>query len=87
MAVEAPAMGVPPAIETFVFPPDGFGAEVRETGLDFALALDGPSDMRYPAEVCCCFGGGGAATGFGLGFGVLDRETSALLGPLDRLGR
>jgi len=57
-AVDCPAIGVPPAIETLVlFVLDGFGVELREEGLDFALDLDGMSDMRKPPDEACCFGG------------------------------
>lgn len=46
MAVEAPAMGIPPEMDTLVLLAEGFGVEVRETGFDFDLGFEGPSPMR-----------------------------------------
>jgi hypothetical protein len=46
MAVEAPAMGIPPEMDTLVLLAEGFGVEVRETGFDFGLGFEGPSPMR-----------------------------------------
>jgi hypothetical protein len=43
MAVEAPAMGMPPAIEILVVVAAGFGVELREAGVDFDFDLGGPS--------------------------------------------
>lgn len=45
MAVEAPAMGSPPAIEILVLFP-GLGVELRDPGFDLAFGLEGPSEMR-----------------------------------------
>jgi hypothetical protein len=45
MAVDAPAMGKPPAMDIFVVAA-GFGVELREVGVDLALDLDGPSPIR-----------------------------------------
>jgi hypothetical protein len=81
MAVDAPAMGKPPAMDIFVVAA-GFGVELREVGVDLALDLDGPSPIRYPVEACCL--GGGFATGLGSGLGVVDREALLLLGALGR---
>jgi hypothetical protein len=47
-AVDWPAIGTPPDIEILVTFPllAGFGVDVRETGVDLAFDLLGPSDMR-----------------------------------------
>jgi hypothetical protein len=48
-AVDWPAIGTPPDIETFVTFPlfAGFGVDVRDTGVDFGFDFfDRPSDMR-----------------------------------------
>jgi hypothetical protein len=45
MAVEAPAIGIPPAIDIFVLGA-GFGVELRDTGVDLGLGFDGPSPIR-----------------------------------------
>jgi hypothetical protein len=52
-AVEAPAIGVPPAIEILVLALLGFGVDDRVTGVDFGFAFCCPSEMRYPAAVLC----------------------------------
>jgi hypothetical protein len=44
IAVDAPAMGKPPAMDILVLA--GFGVELREVGVDFAFDLGGPSPSR-----------------------------------------
>lgn len=47
MAVDCPAMGVPPAIDILVvLPPPGFGVELREPGVDFDLFFVNGSDIK-----------------------------------------
>lgn len=79
IAVDAPAMGSPPAIDILVVvDAEGFGVELRDTGLDLGLDFEGPSPIKYPAETCC-FGAGPDA---GAGLGVFDLEISLLVGAL-----
>jgi hypothetical protein len=70
MAVEAPAIGVPPVIDTLAL---GFGVELRDAGFDLALGLgtgsgiswaggrgfcDGASTDGDPPRLACGGGGG-----------------------------
>lgn len=77
-AVEAPCIGVPPAMEIFVvafLPLEGPGVEVRETGLDLGLGLP-RSETKVPWADGGGFGVGCfCAVGFGCGGG------GGLLGP------
>lgn len=81
VAVDCPAMGVPPDIVTFVLP--GLGVELRDPGVDFDFPLVTGSEIKYPAEGFS-FGcdGGGAAAGPAAGFGVEDLDASLLPGAL-----
>lgn len=54
MAVDCPAIGVPPDIEILVGA--GFGVELRDEGFDLDLGLSRASASRKPAEDTCCFG-------------------------------
>lgn len=70
-AVEAPCMGIPPAMETLVVVPEflelGFGVDVRDTGFDLGLGFGRPSsDTSVPAADGR--GGGGVADLGGGGF-------------------
>jgi hypothetical protein len=46
IAVEAPAIGKPPAIDIFVVLAAGFGVELRDAGVDLDFDFDGPSPRR-----------------------------------------
>jgi hypothetical protein len=78
MAVDCPAIGVPPVTVIFVLPPDvvGFGVELREDWLDLDfLDFSRESETRNPAD---------GRAGTGCGFGVLERDASLLVGALNR---
>lgn len=90
MAVDWPAIGVPPEMEILVvLEAFGFGVELREDWLDLALGLERLSPTRKPADEACCFGCGldvdvdvdvlGPEKG-----GVAGREALLLLGALGR---
>jgi hypothetical protein len=85
MAVDWPAIGVPPDMEIFVvLEAFGFGVELREDWADLGLGvLERVSPTRKPADEACCFGCGLDALGPEEG-GVAGREALLLLGPLDR---
>lgn len=79
MAVEAPCIGTPPAIDTLValplFLPEGPGVDVREFGFDFDLDFGTPrSDTNIPAA-------DGGTLGVCAGGGVAVFAGCALLGP------
>lgn len=90
MAVDCPAIGVPPDIEIFVG--GGLGVELPEEGFDLALGLPSASATKNPAEEACCFGAGFASCRLAavtslsvlcVG-GVPEREGWLLLGALGR---